>query len=69
MKVYYEHEVKKLIEFAIEKVDRHRALHNLDGISDSTYETIFSEQSDWIHSQIRDLDIGEELYEFIDELS
>ncbi len=66
---YTELQVKQIIEFVIEKVDRYRAIHRVDGISDSTYETIFSELGDWYGEEISKLNLTEELYDFIDELS
>jgi hypothetical protein len=65
---YTELEVKHIVEFVIEKVDRYRAIHSISGISDSTYETVFSELSDWYGTEISNLNLTEELYNFIDEL-
>jgi hypothetical protein len=65
---YTELQVKQIIEFVIEKVDRYRAIHRVYGISDGTYETIFSELSDWYGEEIGKLNLTEELYDFIDEL-
>ena len=69
MRTYTELQVKQIIEFAVEKVNRYNAIHRVDGISDSTYETIFSELSDWYGYEISKLDLTEELYDFIDDLS
>ena len=67
--LYSEEEVKDIIKFAVEKVNRYNAIHRVDGISDSTYETIFSELSDWYGYEVSKLNLTEELYDFIDDLS
>ncbi len=66
---YTELQVKQIIEFAVEKVNRYNAIQRVDGISDSTYETIFSELSDWYGYEVSKLNLTEELYDFIDDLS
>ena len=69
MKTYTEQEVKDIITYVVEKVTLFRAIHRVDRVSDSTYETMFCDISDYCGGELSKLDLSEELSEFIDELS